>query len=116
MNIKDLSETDIRTKFITPAITEAGWNIQTQMLEEYVLTKGRIQVFGNHSTRGAGKKLDYVLFYKPNIPIAIIEAKDNKHNTGAGMQQALGYAKMMPVPFVFSSNGDLTAPVSGSTR
>jgi len=106
MNKKDLSETDIRTKLITPAIVEAGWNIQTQMLEEYVLTKGRIQVFGNHSTRGAGKKLDYVLFYKPNIPIAIIEAKDNNHSVGAGMQQALGYAKMMPVPFVFSSNGD----------
>jgi len=106
MNKKDLSETDIRTKFITPAIIKAGWNLQTQMLEEYVLTKGRIQVFGNHSTRGAGKKLDYVLFYKPNIPIAIIEAKDNNHSTGAGMQQALGYAKMMPVPFVFSSNGD----------
>lgn len=106
MNKKSLSETDIRTKFITPALTKAGWNIHTQMLEEYVLTKGRIQVFGNHSTRGAGKKLDYVLFYKPNIPIAIIEAKDNTHSVGAGMQQALGYAKMMPVPFVFSSNGD----------
>ncbi|MFT5633952.1 MAG: type I restriction enzyme R subunit [Rubritalea sp.] len=106
MNKKDLSETDIRTKFITPAIKAAGWDIQTQILEEYSLTKGRIRVFGNHSTRGEGKTIDYVLFYKPNIPIAIIEAKNNKHSIGAGMQQAMDYAKMMPVPFVFSANGD----------
>lgn len=106
MNKKNLGEYNIRTKFITPAIKAAGWNIITQMLEEYPLTQGRVQVFGSHSTRAACKKIDYVLFYKPNIPIAIIEAKDNKHSIGAGMQQALGYAKMMPVPFVFSSNGD----------
>lgn len=101
-----LSETDIRTKFITPAIAKAGWNIQTQMFEEFTLTNGRIRVFGNQSTRQAGKTVDYILFYKPNIPIAIIEAKRNKFPVGAGMQQALDYSKMLPVPFIFSSNGD----------
>ena len=70
------------------------------------LTNGRIIVRGKLHTRGKNKRADYVLFYKPNMPIAVIEAKDNNHGVGDGMQQALGYAKMLQVPFVFSSNGD----------
>ena len=106
VNKKSLSERDICTKYITPAIKEAGWNIKTQMREEVYLTKGRVIVRGKMHTRGEAKRADYVLYYKPNIPIAVIEAKDNKHSIGSGMQQALGYADIMNVPFVFSSNGD----------
>lgn len=103
---KSLSETDIRTKYITPAIERAGWNILTQVREEYPITKGRIIARGKTCKREAPLKADYVLFYKPNKPIAVIEAKDNSHTISDGMQQALGYAKMLDVPFVFSSNGD----------
>jgi len=106
MNKKQLSERDICTKYITPALEKAGWNVTTQVREEYSLTKGRIIVRGKLHTRARHKRADYVLFYKPNIPIAIIEAKDNNHTVGDGMQQALGYADMLQVPFVFSSNGD----------
>jgi type I restriction enzyme R subunit len=102
----DLSERDICTKFITPALERAGWDVATQIREEFPLTKGRIIVRGKLHTRAKHKRADYVLFYKPNIPIAIIEAKDNNHGIGDGMQQALGYADMLHVPFVFSSNGD----------
>ena len=103
---KSLSETDIRTKYITPAIVNAGWNPISQMREEYAVTKGRIIARGKTCKREAPLKADYVLFYKPNKPIAIVEAKDNKHTMADGMQQALQYASMMNVPFVFSSNGD----------
>ncbi|MGQ4647205.1 EcoAI/FtnUII family type I restriction enzme subunit R [Lyngbya aestuarii] len=106
MNKKQLSERDICTKFITPALEKAGWNIQTQIREEFSLTNGRIIVRGKLHTRGKNKRADYVLFYKPNIPLAVLEAKDNNHSVGDGMQQALGYAEMLQVPFVFSSNGD----------
>lgn len=106
INKKELSEMDIRTKYITPAITNAGWDPITQMREEYKVTNGRIIARGKSCKREAPLKADYVLFYKPNKPIAIIEAKDNKHTISDGMQQALGYASMMNVPFVFSSNGD----------
>jgi len=106
MNKKQLSERDICTKFITPALKQAGWDITTQVREECSLTKGRIIVRGKLHTRAKHKRADYVLFYKPNIPIAVIEAKDNNHTVGDGMQQALGYADMLQVPFVFSSNGD----------
>jgi type I restriction enzyme R subunit len=102
---KQLSERDICTKCITPALEQAGWDIATQVREEFPLTKGRIIVRGKLHTRGKHKRADYVLFYKPNIPIAIIEAKDNSHTVSDGMQQALGYAYMLQVPFVFSSNG-----------
>lgn len=103
---KELSEMDIRTKFITPALQQAGWDIMLQIREELYITPGRIKVLGNMAVRGKGKKVDYVLYYKPNIPLAVIEAKDNNHAVGAGIQQALGYAKQLDVPFVFSSNGD----------
>lgn len=106
MNKKDLSERDICTKFITPALEKAGWNVQTQIREEFSLTEGRIIVRGQLYTRGKRKRADYVLFYKPNIPLAVLEAKDNKHSVGDGMQQALGYAELLQVPFAFSSNGD----------
>lgn len=106
MDKKALSERDICTKFITPALEKAGWNIQTQIREEFSLTDGRIIVRGHLHTRAKNKRADYVLFYKPNIPIAVLEAKDNNHTVGDGMQQALGYADMLEVPFVFSSNGD----------
>jgi len=103
---KALSERDICSKFITPALVRAGWNLQTQIREEFSLTKGRIIVRGKLHSRGASQRADYVLFYKPGIPLAVLEAKDNRHSVGAGMQQALGYAGLLDVPFVFSSNGD----------
>lgn len=87
-------------------IQQAGWDIITQIREEVSLTNGRIIVHGKHHKREPNKRADYVLYYKPNIPIAIIEAKDNKHTIGNGMQQALCYAEMLDVPFIFSSNGD----------
>jgi type I restriction enzyme R subunit len=106
INKKQLSERDICTKFITPAIETAGWDINAQIREEYTLTNGRVIVRGQLHTRGKSRRADYVLFYKPNIPIAVIEAKDNSHGIGSGLQQALGYAELLNVPFTFSSNGD----------
>lgn len=106
MNKKSLSERDICTKFITPNIVAAGWCVDTQIREEVGFTDGRIYVRGKIHTRGAQKRADYILYYKPNIPIAVIEAKDNNHTVGAGIQQALGYANTLEIPFVFSSNGD----------
>ena len=99
---KSLSEADIRTKYITPAIVQAGWSSFSQMREEYPITKGRIIARGKTCKREKPLKADYVLFYKPNKPIAIVEAKDNNHAIGDGMQQALNYAAMMDIPFVFS--------------
>ena len=109
MDKKKLSERDICSKFITPAIVGAGWDLHTQIREEVSFTKGRIIVRGKLHTRGEQKRADYILYHKPNIPIAVIEAKDNTHSVSAGMQQALGYAETLGVPFVFSSNGDAFA-------
>ncbi len=103
---KTLSERDICTKFITPAVEKSGWNKLTQLLEEVSFTDGRIYVRGKMTKRGIQKRADYILYYKPNIPIAIIEAKDNKHSLRAGIQQALDYAEILDIPCVFSSNGD----------
>ena len=103
---KPLSERDICSKYITPAVTRAGWDLHTQIREEVSFTKGRIIVRGKLHTRGELKRADYILYYKSNIPLAVIEAKDNSHSIGAGMQQALNYAETLGVPFVFSSNGD----------
>lgn len=105
MDKKALTETDIRSKFITPAIV-AKWDLMTQVLEERYFTNGRVIVRGKMTTRGKAKKADYILFHKPNIPLAIVEAKDNNHTVGAGMQQALEYAEILDVPFAYSSNGD----------
>ncbi len=106
MDKKSLSERDICTKFITPALRKAGWDEMTQIREEVSFTKGRILVRGRLVTRGKAKRADYVLHFKPNVPLALIEAKDNHHSIGDGMQQALDYAATLDVPFVFSSNGD----------
>ena len=106
MDKSALSERDICSKFITPALRKAGWDEMSQIREEVSFTKGRIIVRGKLVTRGKAKRADYVLYYKPNIPIALIEAKDNSHGIGDGMQQALDYATTLAVPFVFSSNGD----------
>lgn len=105
-NKKDLSERDICTKFITPALEQAGWDMQKQVREEVGFTDGRIYVKGNLTSRGKRKRADYILYYKPNIPVAIIEAKDNKHSVMAGIQQGLDYATILDIPTVFSSNGD----------
>jgi type I restriction enzyme R subunit len=106
LNKKELSERDICTKFITPALEKAGWNKTTQILEEVSFTDGRIYVRGKLTARGTRKRADYILYYKPNIPIAIIEAKQNKYSVRHGIQQALDYARLLDIPCVFSSNGD----------
>src|SRR5262245_58669890 len=106
MDKRTLSERDICTKFITPALRRAGWNEMSQIREEVSFTKGRIIVRGKLVTRGKAKRADYVLYYKPNIPIGLIEAKDNNWSVGDGMQQGLAYATTLDIPFVFSSNGD----------
>nr|WP_299032295.1 DEAD/DEAH box helicase family protein [uncultured Tenacibaculum sp.] len=106
MKKKNLSESDIKAKYITPAILKSGWDEQTQLGREIFFTDGRIHVRGRVHTRGKRKFADYILFYKPNVPIAIIEAKDNKHSVKSGIQQALGYANTLDIPCVFSSNGD----------
>nr|WP_244901878.1 type I restriction endonuclease [Croceivirga radicis] len=106
MNKKSLSERDICSKFINPAIQQAGWNMRSQVREEVSFTDGRIIVQGKLYARGKQKRADYILYYKPNIPIAISEAKDNRHKVGDGMQQALEYSEILQIPFVFTSNGD----------
>lgn len=103
---KDLSERDICTQFIVPALKKAGWDLERQVREEVSFTDGRIYVRGTSSARGSRKRADFILYYKPNIPIAVIEAKDNSHNIGDGIQQALGYATTLDIPIAFSSNGD----------
>lgn len=106
MNKKQMSERDICTKYITPALVQSGWDIQKQIKEEYTFTDGRVIVRGNLTSRGKKKRADYLLLYKLNLPIAIIEAKDNRHSLGAGVQQGIEYAESLDVPFVYSSNGD----------
>ena len=106
INKKNLSERDICTKFITPAILTAGWNLKKQIREEVYFTNGRVIVRGDKIDRGERKRADYILYYKANIPIAIVEAKDNNHGVGAGIQQALDYGEILDIPFVYSSNGD----------
>ena len=106
MKKSEMTEEDIKLQFITPAIENAGWDKQRQIKLEYCFTDGRVIVRGNKTARGKKKRADYILYYKPNIPLAIIEAKNNKHTLGAGMQQALEYAQVLDIPFVYSSNGD----------
>lgn len=86
--------------------TRSGWDEILQIREEVGFTKGRIIVRGKLVTRGKAKRADYILYYKPNIPLALIEAKDNSHSVGDGMQQALDYAATLDIPYVFTSNGD----------
>ncbi len=103
---KSLSEADICTQFVTPSIEGAGWDLRSQVRQEVTLTAGRITVRGKLTSRGQQRRADYVLYRKPNIPVAVIEAKDNNHSLGAGMPQALAYVDMLDVPFAFSTNGD----------
>lgn len=98
------SEEDIKLKFITPAII-CKWDKMKQVTMEYSFTDGRVIVRGNLTTRGKAKRADYLLSIKPNIPLAIVEAKDDSHSLGAGMQQGIEYAEVLDVPFVYSSNG-----------
>lgn len=105
MSKRDLSEQDICYRYITPAIERAGWS-KNQIRMEYTFTDGPVIVRGRIVTRGARKRADYLLSYKPNMPLAIVEAKDNKHSLGDGMQQAIDYAKILDLPFAYSSNGD----------
>ncbi|MBB2708155.1 MULTISPECIES: EcoAI/FtnUII family type I restriction enzme subunit R [Rhizobium] len=106
MDKRSLTERDICTKFILPAVKQAGWDMMLQAREEVFFTKGRITVRGKLVARGNAKKADVVLYYKPNIPIALIEAKDSSHAMGDGLQQGLDYAETLGIPFVFASNGD----------
>lgn len=106
MSKKSLTEEDIKAQFITPAVVAAGWDINKQVRFEYEITDGRIILRGNTTVRGKRKRADYLLFYKSNIPLAIIEAKDNNHSVGAGLQQAIEYAEMLDVKYVYASNGD----------
>lgn len=112
MDKKQLSERDICTKFITPAIQQAGWQ-QHQFREEVNLTAGRVMVRGmlaarirNPDAKGGPKRADFVLYARPNVAIAIVEAKQAKFSVGHGMQQALAYAEMLDAPFAISSNGN----------
>jgi len=106
MDKSKLSERDICSKFVTPALHKAGWNSETQIREEVSFTDGRIFIHGKKIKRGQRKRADYILCFKPNIPLAIIEAKDNNHSPGSGMQQALDYAKTLDIPLAYSTNGD----------
>ena len=106
MDKKKLSERDICTKFVLPALIQAGWDVQTQIREEVFFTAGRVIVRGKTVARGAAKRADVLLHYRPNIPLALIENKDNNHELGSGMQQGLEYGGILDVPFVYSSNGD----------
>lgn len=108
---KQLSEIDICDLFITPAVRDAGWDPMKQIRREVTLTPGPVVVRGNMSSRNKKKRkfADYVLSWEPGIPIAVVEAKDNKHTVSHGMQQALGYAEILEVPSAFSSNGDAFA-------
>ena len=105
MGKRDLSEEDIKARYITPAVEQAGWD-KKQIRYEYAFTAGRIILRGNVTARGKQKRADYLLFYKPNFPLAIIEAKDNNHSVGAGLQQAIEYAEALDVKYVYASNGD----------
>lgn len=106
MDKKSLSESDICAKFITPALVAAGWDESSQIRREVSFTNGRILVRGKMVSRGKAKRADYILYVRPNQPLAVIEAKDNNHGVGEGIQQANGYAHDLGIPFVFSSNGD----------
>lgn len=106
MGKRDLSEEDIKARYITPAIVDSGWDLKKQVRLEYAFTAGRIILRGNVTARGKQKRADYVLFYKSNFPLAVIEAKDNNHPVGAGLQQAIGYANELDIYYVYASNGD----------
>ena len=106
MSRRDLTEADVCMRFITPALTRAGWDLHRQVRREVSFTDGEIIVRGRMVARGRRRQADYVLFWQKDLPLAVIEAKDFTYPLGGGMQQALEYAEALDVPFVFSSNGD----------
>lgn len=99
-----MSEEDVKLQYITPAIL-SKWN-RSKITMETKITDGRINLKGNLVTREKPKRADYILYLNANNPIAIIEAKDNTHSISHGLQQAMNYAKMLDLPFAYSSNGD----------
>ena len=106
MSKKDLSEQDICLRYITPALENSGWDKMKQIRTEYTFTDGQVIVRGNITVRGKRKRADYLLSYKSNLPLAVVEAKDNKHNLGDGIQQAIEYSRILDLPFAYCSNGD----------
>ena len=104
-NKKELSEEDIKNRYITPALNAVGWAAEDMRMEKY-FTDGRVIFQGGKHARKQGKKADYLLYSSPNYPIAIVEAKDNNHPVGGGLQQAMDYAQILDIPFAYSSNGD----------
>lgn len=102
---KDLKEQEIRTLYISPALKNKGWETGQNMREEYYFTDGRVVIAGSQHSTAEGKKADYLLYHN-NRPIAVVEAKDNKHSVGAGIQQAIDYALILDLQFAYSSNGD----------
>ncbi len=101
---KDMTEEDIKLQYITPAVT-AKWNIKKITMETQI-TDGKVNLKGNFVFREKPKRVDYLLYLNANNPIAVIEAKDNKHSVSYGLQQAMTYAQMLDLPFAYSSNGD----------
>ncbi|HCY3136409.1 TPA: DEAD/DEAH box helicase family protein [Escherichia coli] len=106
LNLSNLTEADIITKCVMPAILNAGWDNTTQIRQEVKLRDGKVIVRGEVAARRTVKSADIVLYHKPGIPLAVIEAKANKHEIGKGMQQGIEYARLLDVPFVFATNGD----------
>lgn len=102
---KALKEQEIRTMLILPALKNKGWEVPVNMREEYYFTDGRVMIAGSKHTTAEGKKADYLLLHQKK-PIAVVEAKDNKHAVGAGIQQAMEYARILDLNFAYASNGD----------
>ena len=103
---KELSENSIYTHYVLPNLIKSGWDLQKHIRENVYFTDGRIYINGKKTKRGERKFADVILYYKPNIPIAIIEVKKNTLSEAAGIQQALDYGKILDIPIVFSTNGD----------
>lgn len=101
-----MTEEDIKLNYITPALLDKGWKNKITMETAVKLTDGKINLRGNLVVRAAPKKADYILYINANNPIAVVEAKDNSHSVGFGLQQAMTYAQMLDIPFAYSSNGD----------
>jgi type I restriction enzyme R subunit len=119
MDKKSLSEADIISKYIMPAIRKSGWGDMLQIRQELKLRDGKVIVRGNMGIRKTVKSADIVLYHKPNMPLAVVEAKASKHSINKGMQQNLDYVRLFDVPFAFTSNGygfiffDKIAPANG---